>query len=86
MAKFHLSIRLLRERIKKCGAIYAATLFSFISTGLNLGYVFLKTDLLIEVDHWTRFKDSFTHLRSGIKAENKNLLLTTYYPTELTWA
>lgn len=35
------------------------------------------TDLLIEVDTWTKFTDSFTHLKNGIKAEDKNLLLTT---------
>lgn len=35
------------------------------------------TDLLIEVDQWTGFTDRFTHLRSGINAEDKNLLLTT---------
>ncbi len=35
------------------------------------------TDLLIEVDSWTRFTDRFTHLKNGIKAEDKNILLTT---------
>jgi hypothetical protein len=35
------------------------------------------TELLIEVDHWTGFTDSFTHLKNGIKVEDKNLLLTT---------
>ncbi|WP_165796548.1 Tn3 family transposase, partial [Chryseobacterium sp. HMWF001] len=34
------------------------------------------TDLLQEVDGWTHFSDHFTHLKSGDKAEDKNLMLT----------
>lgn len=34
------------------------------------------TDLLKEVDQWTGFTDQFTHLKSGNKADDKNLLLT----------
>ncbi|WP_175623507.1 Tn3 family transposase [Chryseobacterium schmidteae] len=34
------------------------------------------TDLLKEVDQWTGFTDQFIHLKSGIKANDKNLLLT----------
>jgi len=34
------------------------------------------TDLLQEVDRWTHFSDHFTHLKSGDKAEDKNLMLT----------
>lgn len=34
------------------------------------------TDLLKEVDSWTNFTDHFTHLKSGNKAGDKNLLLT----------
>ncbi|CAI8717840.1 Tn3 family transposase [Chryseobacterium sp. IT-36CA2] len=34
------------------------------------------TDLLKEVDHWTDFTDKFIHLKSGNKADDKNLLLT----------
>lgn len=34
------------------------------------------TDLLKEVDQWTGFTDKFIHLKSGIKADDKNLLLT----------
>lgn len=34
------------------------------------------TDLLKEVDQWTGFTDKFIHLKSGNKADDKNLLLT----------
>lgn len=34
------------------------------------------TDLLREVDQWTVFTDQFIHLKSGNKADGKNLLLT----------
>ena len=34
------------------------------------------TDLLQEVDGWTHFSDHFTHLKSGDKAEDENLMLT----------
>ncbi|MEG2508635.1 MAG: Tn3 family transposase, partial [Chryseobacterium sp.] len=34
------------------------------------------TDLLKEVDQWTGFTDRFIHLKSGNKADDKNLLLT----------
>ncbi|WP_144283993.1 Tn3 family transposase [Chryseobacterium echinoideorum] len=34
------------------------------------------TDLLKEVDQWTGFTDQITHLKSGNKASDKNLLLT----------
>jgi len=34
------------------------------------------TDLLMEVDGWTRFSRQFTHLKSGKTAEDTNLLLT----------
>ncbi|REC40944.1 Tn3 family transposase [Chryseobacterium sp. 5_R23647] len=34
------------------------------------------TDLLKEVDQWTNFTDQFTHLKSGNKSDDKNLLLT----------
>ena len=35
------------------------------------------TDLLLEVDRWTRFSECFTHQRNGQPAENKAALLTT---------
>ena len=35
------------------------------------------TELLLEVDKWTRFTRHFTHLKSGDLAKDKNLLLTT---------
>jgi len=34
------------------------------------------TDLLKEVDQWTEFTNQFIHLKSGNKADDKNLLLT----------
>lgn len=34
------------------------------------------TELLLEVDSWTGFSRHFTHLKSGEKAKDKNLLLT----------
>ena len=34
------------------------------------------TDLLVEVDSWTGFTDQFTHLRTGLTADNKEHLLT----------
>ncbi|MGI9436608.1 MAG: Tn3 family transposase, partial [Geminicoccaceae bacterium] len=35
------------------------------------------TELLAEVDHWTGFSACFTHLKSGLPLENRQLLLTT---------
>jgi len=35
------------------------------------------TELLLEVDEWTGFARHFTHLKSGDRAKDKNLLLTT---------
>lgn len=35
------------------------------------------TDLLMEVDSWTKFTDYFTHMKSGATASNKTLLMTT---------
>jgi TnpA family transposase len=34
------------------------------------------TDLLAEVDGWTRFTDAFTHLRTGEPAANRRVLMT----------
>ena len=34
------------------------------------------TDLLAEVDGWTRFTDAFTHLRTGQPAEDQRVILT----------
>ncbi len=35
------------------------------------------TELLLEVDEWTGFTRHFVHLKSGVLAKDKNLLLTT---------
>ena len=35
------------------------------------------TELLLEVDEWTGFTRHFAHLKSGVLAKDKNLLLTT---------
>lgn len=35
------------------------------------------TELLLEVDKWTGFTQSFTHLKSGASAEDRDLLLTS---------
>ncbi|MDH3769668.1 MAG: Tn3 family transposase, partial [Nitrospirota bacterium] len=35
------------------------------------------TDLLEEVDRWTGFSESFTHLKTGLPVEDRRLLLTT---------
>jgi hypothetical protein len=34
------------------------------------------TDLLLEVDRWTRFTDDFTHLKKAEPARDRALLLT----------
>ena len=34
------------------------------------------TDLLLEVDRWTKFTDDFTHLKNGEPAQDRALLLT----------
>ena len=34
------------------------------------------TDLLVEVDSWTQFSRQFTHLKTGVAAQDKRLLLT----------
>lgn len=34
------------------------------------------TELLVEVDSWTQFSRQFTHLKSGVVAQDKRLLLT----------
>lgn len=38
------------------------------------------TDLLLEVDRWTRFTDDFTHLKSQEPAKDQPLLLTVILP------
>ena len=35
------------------------------------------TELLLEVDAWTNFTRHFTHLKTGVRAKDKTLLLTT---------